>query len=234
MITLRKNQDRGLTKLKWLTSYHTFSFGEYYDSHHISFGDLRVINDDIVVPKKGFPSHGHTDMEIITIVLSGKLEHQDDMGNKFVLGYGDVQRMSAGRGVIHSEFNHSQTEPVHLLQIWVLPNKFNLTPSYEQKFFAEEEKKGQFCKVISSVKNTGGLPIHQDMELSLAILERGQEINYATDLNYRYWVHVATGSIELNGQAMQAGDGASIVDEKSLSLIGVDPSSEILLFKLRK
>jgi quercetin 2,3-dioxygenase len=234
MITLRKNLDRGLTKLKWLTSYHTFSFGEYYDSHHISFGDLRVINDDIVVPKKGFPSHGHTDMEIITIVLSGKLEHQDNMGNKFVLGYGDVQRMSAGRGVIHSEFNHSKTEPVHLLQIWVLPNKFNLTPSYEQKFFSLAEKIGKLCPVISFAKNSAALAIHQDMELYLSVLETDQKITYATDLNYKYWLHVAIGSIELNGQAMQAGDGAGIIDEKSLSLIGVDPSSEILLFKLRK
>lgn len=234
MITLRPHQDRGLTKRRWLTSYHTFSFGEYYDSHHINFGALRVINDDIIAPKEGFPSHGHTDMEIITIVLSGKLAHQDNMGNKFVLGYGDVQRMSAGKGVIHSECNHSTTEPVHLLQIWVLPNKFNLEPSYEQKFFPVAEKKGQLCPVISSTKSSNTLTIQQDMELFLAILEAKQEINYPADLNHKYWLHVANGNIELNGRILQAGDGAGIVDEENLSFSGTDLKSEILLFKLSK
>jgi len=136
MITVRRHQDCGLTTLKWLNSYHTFSFGDYYDSHHISFGELRVINDDVIAPNKGFASHGHTDMEIITIVLEGKLKHQDNLGNKFILGYGDVQMISAGHGIIHSEYNHSKTEPVHLLQIWVLPNKFSLAPDYKQKYFS--------------------------------------------------------------------------------------------------
>jgi redox-sensitive bicupin YhaK (pirin superfamily) len=234
MITLRKNHERGFTKLKWLNSYHTFSFGEYYNPKHNGFSDLKVINDDIVSAGKGFDSHGHKDMEIITVVLSGQLEHQDNIGNKFILKYGDVQRMSAGKGVIHSEFNPSTTVPVHLLQIWVLPNKFNLPPSYEQKFFSIADKQGKICTVLSPIQNSKTLTIHQDVELFLSIITANQNIQYETNASNSYWLHVATGNIDLNGQVLHAGDSAGIVDEKNIILTGIEENSEILLFKLRK
>lgn len=234
MITLRKAKDRGFTERAWLSSYHTFSFGEYHDPKYDAFSDLRVINDDIIAPNKGFPSHGHKDMEIVTIVLSGQLEHQDSTGNKFVIGYGDVQRMSAGKGIIHSEFNHSKTEPLHLIQIWIVPNKFNLSPSYEQRLFTAQEKMGKFCPIISNVKSPNTLFIHQDVELSLAILEADQTIDYNMSSHNKYWLHVATGSIELNGQTLKAGDGAGITDKQKITVTGASQNSEIILFKLRQ
>ena len=231
MITIRPRHERGTANFGWLDSRHTFSFGNYYDPQHMGFASLRVINEDKVIPAKGFGTHGHRDMEIISYVLSGALEHRDSMGNGSVIRPGDVQRMSAGTGVAHSEFNASATEPVHFLQIWLLPNERGLQPSYEEKHFTPQEKPGQLILVGSLDGRDNSVTIHQDVDLYVGSLY-SDRINYQIDNNRAVWIQVAKGSVSLNGQLLEAGDGAAIVNETEITLIGGGNTGEILLFDM--
>src|SRR5215472_7910817 len=193
MITIRKAAARGHFAHGWLDTWHTFSFDRYYDPNFMGFRSLRVINEDRVAPHKGFPTHSHRDMEIVTYILSGALEHRDSMGNGSVIKPGDVQRMSAGTGVAHSEFNPSQTEQVHLLQIWILPNQRNLAPSYEQKFFSEVDRSGKFQLIASRDGRDGSVTIHQDASVYAGLLNPGQQLTYAVPSNRHAWLQVARG-----------------------------------------
>ena len=231
MITIRKSEERGHFDLGWLDTYHTFSFDQYYDPAHMHFRSLRVINEDRVVPAKGFPTHSHRDMEIITYILSGELEHRDSMGNGSVIRPGDVQRMSAGTGVAHSEFNPSQTQPVHLLQIWILPRARNLPPGYEQKYFSEEERRGRLRLVASEDGRDGSVTIQQDARLYATILEPGSSIEH-TLADKRYaWIQVARGNLNVNGHELNQGDGAAVSNEHQVQLTAND-GAELLLFDL--
>jgi len=231
MFNLRKAEERGHFDHGWLQTYHSFSFADYYDPAHMSFRSLRVINEDFVQSGKGFPTHPHKDMEILTYVLEGSLEHKDSMGNGSVIRPGDVQRMSAGTGVTHSEFNPSPSEPVHLLQIWILPAARGLVPSYEQKNFSAEEKRGKFRLVASPEGSEGSVTIHQDAKVFAAIPEPGKELSYAVPAGRHAWVQVARGSVHVAGQSLAAGDGLAVSDERSLKLKG-GAGSEVLLFDL--
>ena len=206
MITIRPRDERGSANFGWLDSRHTFSFGSYYDPQHIGFASLRVINEDKVIPAKGFATHGHQDMEIISYVLSGELEHQDSMGNGSVIRPGDVQRMSAGTGIRHSEFNASATDPVHFLQIWIVPEEEGLEPSYEEKHYSPESKQGQLKLVGSREGRDNSVKIHQDVELYIASLSESDRLSYQIKDNRVVWLHVAKGSLLLNDQLLQAGD----------------------------
>ena len=236
MITVRPRNERGTANFGWLDSRHTFSFGNYYDSNHMGFASLRVINEDKVTPGQGFGTHSHRDMEIISYVLSGALEHKDSMGNGSVIRPGDVQRMSAGTGVAHSEFNASNTEPVHFLQIWLLPNQAGLPPSYEEKNFAEAQKSRQLTLVGSPDGRDGSVTIHQDVNLYLGNLDRNQDnsdrLTYTIDSNRAIWIQVTKGSVLLNDNTLEAGDGAAIVDETAIDLSAQNDTAEILLFDL--
>ncbi len=229
MITPRPGQQRGRTRLDWLDSYHTFSFDRYYDPRHMGFGYLRVLNEDRVRPGAGFGTHPHRDMEILTCVLEGALEHRDSMGNGSIIRPGEVQRMSAGTGVTHSEYNHSKVEPVHLLQIWILPREKGLAPGYEQRAFPPGEKRGQFRLVAAAGGRQGALTVHQDVDLWVAALEPGQQVAHRLPPAHHAWVQVARGAVTLNGIALEAGDGAAAVEEKLLEIRASD-ASEILLF----
>ena len=231
MIALRKAQDRGHAQHGWLDSWHTFSFGDYYDAKHMGFRSLRVINEDRVAPGKGFPTHSHRDMEIVTYVLDGALQHRDSMGNGSVMKAGDVQRMTAGQGVGHSEFNASQTEPVHFLQIWVLPERRNLEPGYEQKNFSKADLQGKLRVVASREGADGAVLIHQDVKLLAGHFESGEAAEYALAPGRHAWLHVARGSVRVNGQELSAGDALSASEEASLSISGVS-GAELLLFDL--
>jgi len=231
MIAIRKDGERGRTKIDWLDSRHTFSFGEYYDPEHMGFRALRVINDDRVAPGGGFGTHPHRDMEIITIVLDGALEHKDSLGSGSVIRPGDVQLMTAGAGIRHSEFNHSQEEPVHFLQIWILPERKGLKPGYEQKSFAPKETRGTWRTVVAPNSNNGALTIHQDAILAVASLSRGEQATYSLKPERYAWVQVATGGVTLNGNPLTAGDGAAVSDETKLTVKATEPS-ELLLFDL--
>lgn len=231
MINIRKAEDRGHANHGWLDTWHTFSFASYYDPENMGFRSLRVINDDIVAAGHGFGTHPHHDMEIITCVLAGALEHRDSMGNGSVIKPGDVQYMSAGTGVEHSEFNHSKTEPVHLLQIWIMPEKKSLKPGYGQKSFADALKPGQLVPVVSHTGHDGSIKINQDVELLVGKLNAGDRANYNLQPNRHAWLHVATGRVDLGGQELKAGDGVAISDEKSLNLTGKEPG-QVLLFDL--
>ena len=231
MITIRKSEARGHFDLGWLDTYHTFSFDQYYDPAHMHFRTLRVINEDRVAPAKGFPTHSHRDMEIITYILSGELQHRDSMGNGSVIRPGDVQRMSAGTGVAHSEFNPSETETVHLLQIWIMPRARNLPPGYEQKYFSEEERRGGLRLVASEDGRDGSVTIQQDARLFAAILEPGGSIEH-TLANQRYaWIQVAHGNLNVNGHELNQGDGAAVSNEHRLELTASD-GAEVLMFDL--
>lgn len=234
MITVRPKDERGVANFGWLDSRHTFSFGHYYDPQHMGFASLRVINEDKVLPAKGFGTHGHRDMEIITYVLSGELEHKDSMGNGSVIRPGDVQRMSAGTGVRHSEFNASNINPVHLLQIWILPQQESLPPSYEEKNFSEAIKKGQLTLIGSSDGRKNSVTIHQDIDLYLGLLNNSDRLSYSLDSDRAIWVQVAKGEVQLNERLLQAGDGAAIVDESEIAIAGKIDDSEILLFDMAK
>ncbi|HEC27869.1 MAG TPA: pirin family protein [Gammaproteobacteria bacterium] len=231
MITLRKTKDRGRTQIDWLDSYHTFSFANYYDAKQMGFSELRVLNDDRVVPSGGFPTHSHQDMEIITYVLSGKLEHKDSMGNTSIIYPGDVQRMSAGKGITHSEFNASKEHPVHFLQIWIQPDKQGINPSYEQKKVPSEERQHGLTLIASVDGAENSVTIRQDAKLYVAILQKEKQINYAICTDRKVYLHVATGSIMLNKIILAAGDGAKVVDEKQICISGIG-HAEILLFDL--
>ena len=231
MITIRKSEDRGHFSHGWLDTYHTFSFDQYYDPAHMHFRSLRVINEDRVAPGQGFPTHSHRDMEIITYILSGALEHRDSMGNGSVIRPGDVQRMSAGLGVSHSEFNPSQSDPVHLLQIWILPGGRGLTPSYEEKGFSADERRGRLRLVAAEDGRDGAVTIHQDARLYASILDAGAAVEHALDPKRYGWLQVAAGKINLNGVELNQGDGAAINDETNL-IITAREAAEILLFDL--
>src|SRR5947207_1333748 len=212
MITIRKSRDRGHFDLGWLDTYHTFSFDQYYDPAHMHFRSLRVINEDRVAPGQGFPTHSHRDMEIITYILSGALEHRDSMGNGSVIRPGDVQRMSAGTGVSHSEFNPSETESLHLLQIWIMPRARNLPPSYEQTAFSEYERKGTLRLVASPDGRESSVTIEQDARLYATILEPRAAIDYKVPATRYAWLQVARGTVSLNELELQQGDGVAIRD----------------------
>jgi redox-sensitive bicupin YhaK (pirin superfamily) len=232
MFAIRHASERGHANHGWLDSYHTFSFGSYDDPKHMGFSDLRVINDDTVSPGGGFATHGHTDMEIISYVLEGALAHNDSMGNGSVIRPGDVQLMSAGTGVQHSEFNHSKTDPVHFLQIWVLPEQTGLTPSYAQKTFSEQEKRGRLRLIGSRDGRDGSVTIHQDVDLYATRLNEGERVSHALAARRRCWIQVARGSVILNGHPLQAGDGVALAGPETLSLTGAT-EAEVLLFDLR-
>ena len=230
-MTIRKSEARGHFNHGWLDTYHTFSFGEYHDPGQMGFRTLRVINEDRVEAGEGFGTHPHRDMEIITYVLKGALEHQDSMGNGSVIRAGEVQRMSAGRGVTHSEYNASQKETVHLLQIWILPEQKGLMPSYEQKNFSKDEKKGQLRLIASQNGRNESLRIHQDANIHATLLEAGQTILYPLREDRHAWIQVARGDISLNDMALTQGDGVAVNKESSLE-ITAKKESELLLFEL--
>lgn len=232
MITLRPGSDRGKANFGWLDSRHTFSFGNYYDPAHMAFGSLRVINEDKVTPGQGFSTHGHRDMEIISYVLDGGLAHKDNIGNGSVIRPGDVQRMSAGTGIMHSEYNASKTNPVHFLQIWVLPEANGIDPGYEQTYFAPEDKQNQLRLVGSRDGRNGSVTIHQDLNLYATVLQPAASVSHSLKANRLAWVHVAKGAIQLNGYDLTAGDGAAIADEAALTLTGVSEDAEVLLFDM--
>ncbi len=231
MIEVRRKDERGVTDLGWLDSRHTFSFGEYFDPEHSQFRSLRVINEDWVRPGHGFGKHPHRDMEILTYVLEGALEHQDSMGNGSVIRPGDVQKMSAGTGVLHSEYNHSKSDTVHLLQIWIMPSERGLTPEYGQRFFGEEERRGQLRAIATPDGREESLRIHQDAALYSSILEPGEEVKYPLAEGRHAWVQVARGSISLNGETLTQGDGAAVSREAEMKLKALE-NAEVLLFDL--
>lgn len=231
MLTIRKAEERGHADHGWLDTNHTFSFANYYDPQYMGFRSLRVINEDRVSGGAGFPTHGHRDMEIITYVLDGALEHKDSLGTGSIIKPGDVQRMSAGTGIRHSEYNPSKTEPLHLLQIWILPNQERLTPSYEQKTFSQTEKQGKLRLVASPEGREGSVTVHQDVNLYAAVLEKGDRISYTLQPNRHVWLQVAKGNASLNDYPLKAGDGVAISDTEQLE-IGTDSQGEILLFDL--
>jgi len=233
MLQPRYAGDRGHANHGWLDTFHTFSFASYYDPAEMGWGDLRVINEDRVQPGKGFGMHGHNDMEIITYILAGALQHKDSMGNSAIIRPGEVQRMSAGSGVLHSEFNPSQTEPVHLLQIWIEPNVTGIQPGYEQKFFAPEEKRGRLRLVASSDGRDGSVTIHQDAAVYVTVLEPGETVVHPLASGRRAYAQVARGTVTVNGQRLHAGDGARIKDEAEIVLVGAEESAEVLLFDLQ-
>ena len=231
MITIRKSEDRGHLNHGWLDTYHTFSFDQYYDPAHMHFRTLRVINEDRVASAKGFPTHSHRDMEIITYILSGSLEHRDSMGNGSVIRPGDVQRMTAGTGVAHSEFNPSASEPVHLLQIWIMPNARNLAPGYEQKFFSEEERQNKLRLIASPEGSDGSVKINQDARVYASIIEPDTKLAHDLEENRSAWLQVARGSVSVNEVEMNQGDGAAIQHEDRL-IISARDRAELLLFDL--
>lgn len=231
MITVRKAADRFHTDAGWLDSWHTFSFGDHYHPEHVGFSALRVINDDTVAAGQGFGEHPHRDMEILSYVLSGALAHQDSSGGGGVIRPGEVQRMSAGSGVVHSEFNASREEPVHFLQIWLVPNARGVPPGYEQKKFDFAGRRGKLQLLASQGGKDGSLVIHQDAALYGALVDGDEKVSYAIPPSRRAYVHVAQGSVELNGNPLQAGDGVALTGEASAVLRG-GRNAEVLVFDL--
>jgi quercetin 2,3-dioxygenase len=232
MIAVRHAAERGTVNLGWLDSRHTFSFGHYYDPDHMGFGPLRVINEDRVRPGAGFDTHGHQDMEIISYVLEGALEHKDSIGTGSVIRPGDVQVMSAGTGIRHSEFNHSKREPVHFLQIWVLPNRKGLPPRYDQKSFPASEKSDRLRLVGSPDGRDGSIVIHQDADIYDTQLSRDHAISHPLKPGRKGWVQVVSGAVEVNGKAAVAGDGVAVEDEAALAITSRADGSEVLVFDL--
>ncbi len=231
MITVRPRDERGHFDHGWLDTRHTFSFAEYFDPDHVGFRSLRVINEDRVQPGQGFGTHPHRDMEIVTYVLDGALAHRDSMGNGSVIRPGDVQRMTAGTGITHSEFNHSNDAPVHFLQIWIVPDRRGLTPSYEQKTIPAETMAGRLCAVASHDGGDGSVTINQDATLYTAVLAPGQAVTHAFAPGRHGWLQVARGQVALDGRSLAAGDGAAISGEKAVTVSG-ESAAEILLFDL--
>jgi len=231
MIRVRKAVERGHFNHGWLDTYHTFSFGDYYDPAHMGFRALRVINDDRVLPGQGFGMHGHRDMEIVTYVLEGALQHRDSLGNGSILRAGELQRMTAGTGVRHSEFNPSDKEEVHLYQIWLLPSRPGLEPSYEELAVSKEQKRGGLRLVASPDGAEGGLTIHQDARLYLASLLPGQTVAHPVERGRAAWLQVLRGSANVLGNALSAGDGVAVTEENAVTVQATDPS-EVLLFDL--
>jgi quercetin 2,3-dioxygenase len=232
VLTVRKPGDRGTANLGWLHSRHTFSFGDYHDREHMGYGPLRVINEDRVSPGQGFGTHGHRDMEIISYVLEGALEHKDSIGTGSVIRPGDVQIMSAGTGIRHSEFNHSKTEPVHFLQIWIVPDREGIAPRYEQKRFPDEEKRGRLRLVGSSDGRDGSVVIHQDAQFFAALLDAGEQVTHEIATGRRAWLQVVRGVVRVNGHGLDAGTGVAVEDEPKLTMAAEANGAELLLFDL--
>ena len=232
MLHLRKAEERGRANLGWLDSRHTFSFGHYYDPKHMGLGPLRVINDDRVAPGAGFPTHPHADMEIISYVLEGGLAHRDSIGTGSVIRPGDVQRMSAGTGIRHSEFNASQTEPVHFLQVWIVPEKDGLEPSYEQKTFDAASKRGALKLVGSRDGRDGSVTIHRDVDLYATLPGDGGTVRHALAPGRIGWVQVAQGTATLNGEQLRPGDGVALDAGAAIELTGTSDDAEVLLFDM--
>jgi redox-sensitive bicupin YhaK (pirin superfamily) len=232
MISVRHAAERGTANFGWLDSRHTFSFGDYHDPEQMGFGPLRVINEDRVSPGQGFGTHGHRDMEIISYVLEGALEHKDSIGTGSVIRPGDVQIMSAGTGIRHSEFNHSKTEPVHFLQIWVVPDRNGIAPRYEQKTFPDADKRGRLRLVGSSDGRDGSVVIHQDVKLFAAILKNAEEVTLALPTGRKGWLQVARGAVVMNGRDLHAGDGAAVEGEPAITVSAKTGAAEILVFDL--
>ena len=230
MITLRKSNERDHAEHGWLDSYHTFSFADYHDPAWMGFRSLRVINDDLVMPRMGFGKHPHRDMEIITYILSGQLAHQDSMGNGRTITAGEFQYMAAGTGVQHSEQNPSGTEAVHLLQVWIMPDEKGVTPRYAEKSM-KDAATGALHLITSKTGRDGSMAIHQDADLYLGKLDAGQSVTHALGAGRHAWLHVAEGEITLNGQTLSGGDAAAISDERALELRGAK-TSQVLLFDL--
>jgi quercetin 2,3-dioxygenase len=231
MIAIRKAEDRGHANHGWLDTHFTFSFADYYDPRHMGYRSLRVINDDVVQGGGGFGMHPHRDMEIVTYVLQGALEHKDSMGNGSTMRPGDVQRMTAGTGIFHSEFNPSDTEAVHLLQIWILPETRGLTPSYEQTTFSEAEKRGAFRLVASRDGRDGSVTINQDASIYATIVESGETVEQPIAPGRHVWLHVARGTVLFGDRELKAGDGVAIDGESSVAVTGKS-TAEVLLFDL--
>jgi redox-sensitive bicupin YhaK (pirin superfamily) len=232
MITIRKAGERGHFDFGWLNTYHSFSFGDYYDPKHTRFRTLRVINEDFVQPGHGFPTHGHRDMEIVTYILQGALEHRDSMGTGSIIRRGDAQRMSAGTGVTHSEANPSPEKPVHLLQIWIFPAEQNLQPEYEEKKFSDDEKRNRLRLIVSPDGSDGSVKIHQDAKIFASLLDDRQEVVHSIEEGRSAWLQVAAGSVKLNDVALKQGDGAAISQESKLQITAEGPA-EVLLFDLK-
>jgi hypothetical protein len=231
MIVVRRAGERGVTRIDWLDSRHTFSFGDYHDPRHMGFGPLRVINEDRVRPGAGFPTHGHRDMEILSYVLEGALEHKDSLGTGSVIRPGEVQIMSAGTGIRHSEFNPSRTEPVHFLQIWVLPDRQGLAPRYDQRAIPAAERRARLRLVGSRDGRDGSVLIHQNAEIYAAVLEGGDAVTHRLAKGRRAWVQVARGAVALDDTSLSAGDGAAVTDATAIRLTAVD-AAEILLLDM--
>ncbi len=231
MINIRRSEERGGGNHGWLKTHHTFSFDQFYDPRWMGFRSLRVINEDWVAAGHGFPAHPHRDLEIITYLLEGAIEHKDSLGTGSIIRPGDGQRMSAGRGIRHSEMNPSPAEAAHLLQIWIMPDKSGHEPSYEQKAFPEEEKRGKLRLIASPDGKDGSVTIHQDAMLYVSLLARGQEVTHELAQGRHAWLQIAKGTIELNGKKLEQGDGAAISEEKALSIKGAE-DAEVLLFDL--
>ncbi len=235
MLKLRKADERGYNKIDWLESYHSFSFGGYYDPANMGHGVLRVINDDIIEPDTGFGEHGHRDMEILTYVIEGALSHRDSLGNVASIQAGEVQRMSAGRGIRHSEFNGSKTDKVRLLQIWFLTGEDGIPPSYEQKMFSREDKLNKLCLLVSREGGDKAMKINQDVTIYASILDKDKEVEYKfTDADHFGWIQVALGEIEVNGVKLKNGDGLAIEKEASIKIRSKENGSEFVLFEYIK
>ena len=231
MANLRAASERGRSNHGWLDSAHTFSFSSYYDPRYMGFGPLRVINDDRVVPGAGFGTHGHRDMEILSYVLEGALAHQDSLGNGSVIRPGDVQRMSAGTGIQHSEFNPSAAEPVHFLQIWIVPDQVGYAPGYEQKYFSAEEKRGRLRLVASRDGREGSVSLHQDAEVYATLLDGNDAVEFALNSGRLAWIQVARGELRVNGQPLREGDGLALDEPGRVRLDGAR-AAEVLLFEM--
>jgi hypothetical protein len=231
MLTLRKSQDRGHADHGWLKSQHSFSFAGYYDPEHMGWGNLRVINEDYIAPGKGFGTHGHRDMEIVTYVISGSLAHKDSMGNGAAIPPGDVQRMSAGRGITHSEFNHAQDAITHLFQIWIEPDQKGIVPSYEQKTFADAEKRGTLCLVASPDGARGSVRIHADASLYAGLFNGNESATLPLNAARKAYVQLARGQLKVNGQLLQGGDAAKLANESAL-ILTEGQGAEVLVFDL--
>jgi hypothetical protein len=231
MITLRKSNERGHFDHGWLNTRHTFSFAEYHDPQNMGFRALRVINEDVVAPGAGFPTHPHRDMEIVTYVLEGAVAHRDSMGTGSVIRPGEVQRMTAGTGVTHSEHNAEKNQRLHLLQIWILPERQGLSPSYEQRAFSDAERRGRLCLVASRDGKGESVTIHQDAALYASLLDPGARVEHALAKGRHAWLQIARGAVTLNGERLGAGDGAAVREESLLAIVAEHPS-EILLFDL--
>lgn len=232
MIKVRRSKERGHANYGWLDTRYSFSFSDYYDPRFMGFRDLRVINEDFIAADQGFPKHGHRDMEIVTYVINGEISHRDSMGNGETVKTNEVQRMTAGTGVLHSEYS-SPTEKTHLLQIWILPEKERLTPSYEQKVFTRQEKEGKLRLIASRGGDDGSVHINQDVRLYASVLNEGETVEYDLDEKRHAWIQLISGSIYVNDTTLDAGDGAAISEESALKIRAMSNNVEFLLFDLR-